>query len=224
MTVRTGAAAHHRGYFHEAVCYDSDEDLLAVVVPFLRGGVEAGEPTVVSLGERTAGLIRDAIGASAPITYAEGGSVYERPASAIKAYRELMAGYVAEGAGQIRIVGEIPGPSLGATWDSWARYEAAINYAYDDYPLWSMCAYDTRTVPAHVLDDVARTHPHVAEPDGSHRPSPPYRSPGEFLLDWRPIPHDPGAGRPTRGRAQGSLRGGGPVRGSRARGGGADRP
>ena len=37
--MRTGAAAGHVGYFHEAVCYDSDEHLLGVVVPFLLDGV-----------------------------------------------------------------------------------------------------------------------------------------------------------------------------------------
>jgi len=46
--MRTGAAAGHTGYYHEAVCYGSDDDLLAVTLPFLLGGVAAGEPTVVS--------------------------------------------------------------------------------------------------------------------------------------------------------------------------------
>jgi len=59
--MRTGAAAGHEGYFHEAVYYSSDEELLAVLVPFLTGGPAAGEPTVVSLGERNAALVRGAL-------------------------------------------------------------------------------------------------------------------------------------------------------------------
>jgi len=65
--MRTGAAAGDRGYCHEAVCYDSDEHLLAVAVPF------------------------------------------------------LLAGRVARGAGQIRIIGELSPQLLGRTWDWWAR-------------------------------------------------------------------------------------------------------
>ncbi|WP_236647615.1 MULTISPECIES: MEDS domain-containing protein [Micromonospora] len=38
--MRTGAAAGHVGYYHEALLFDSDEHLLAVVLPFLLGGVE----------------------------------------------------------------------------------------------------------------------------------------------------------------------------------------
>jgi hypothetical protein len=71
--LRTGAAAGHRGYFHEAVCYDSADHLLAVVVPFLLGGVAAGEPTVVSLGERNAALVRAALPADSGVEFLTGG-------------------------------------------------------------------------------------------------------------------------------------------------------
>jgi hypothetical protein len=40
----------HRGYFHEALLYDSDEEFLAVALPFLQDGVAAGEPVLVALG------------------------------------------------------------------------------------------------------------------------------------------------------------------------------
>lgn len=159
--MRTGAAAGHNGYFHEAVYYASDEELLAVVVPFLRGGVAAGEPTVVALGEQHAALVRAALPATdaGRVVFHPGGDMYARPASAIRAYRAMLADHTAAEAEQIRIIGELPPSELGATWDWWARYESAINHAYDEFPLWSMCAYDTRTTPAHVLADVARTHP-----------------------------------------------------------------
>ena len=189
--MRTGATAGHRGHYHEAVCYSSDEELLGVAVPFLLGGLEAGEPTVVSLGERNAGLLREKLGDLDGIEYRPGGAVYARPAVAIRSYRDLLAGFVAEGAGQIRIIGEIPPAGLGATWDWWARYEAAVNVAYHEFPLWSMCAYDTRSTPAHVLEDVARTHPRSAEPDGSHRPSSDYVGAAGFLSAPRVVEPDP---------------------------------
>lgn len=189
--MRTGAAEGHQGYYHEAVCYTSDDDLLAVALPFLRGGAEAGEPTLVSLGERTGGLLRAALGDVTGVEFLAGGDVYARPAVAIRSYQELMGRHVANGAGQIRIIGEIPAWGLGATWDWWARYEAAINEAYNPYPLWSLCAYDTRTTPVPVLEDVARTHPRHAAPDGTHRHSPAYTGPVEFLGRERVVPPDP---------------------------------
>jgi anti-sigma regulatory factor (Ser/Thr protein kinase) len=189
--MRTGAAAGHHGYFHEAVCYDSDEHLLAVVLPFLVGGVAAGEPTVVALGARNAALVRAALPAQSGVSFLTGGEVYARPAGAIRSYREMLASYVADGAQQIRIIGELPVATLGTTWDWWARYESTINHAYDDFPLWSMCAYDTRITPAPVLQDVARTHPRVATPDGRHLPSAPYTEPTAYLSEDRPVVLDP---------------------------------
>ncbi|PGH45748.1 Anti-sigma regulatory factor (Ser/Thr protein kinase) [Micromonospora sediminicola] len=189
--MRTGAAAGHTGYFHEALLYDSDDELLAVVLPFLRGGVEAGEPTVVGLGGRNADLVRRALPTGADVTFLPGGDVYARPTGAIRAYRELLGSHVAAGAPQIRIVGELPAVLFGATWDAWARYESAINHAYDDFPLWSMCAYDRRVAPPHVLADVARTHPRVATPDGRHEPTGVYTEPATYLSECRPAPLDP---------------------------------
>ncbi|MFC3504024.1 anti-sigma factor RsbA family regulatory protein [Micromonospora krabiensis] len=194
--MRTGAATGHQGYYHEAVCYQSDDELLAVVLPFLRGGVEAGEPTFVALGERTAGLVRAALPAGTEVEYLPGGDVYARPTAAIRSYRKLLAAQVAAGAGQIRIIGELPRVAFGATFDWWARYESAINHAYDDFPLWSMCAYDTRTTPPHLLDEVARTHPRFATADGRHVPSPTYTDPPTYLREQRPARPDPLQARP----------------------------
>ncbi|MEV4349535.1 sensor histidine kinase [Actinoplanes sp. NPDC049596] len=186
---RTGAAAGHLGYYHEAVCYDSDDDLLAVAVPFLLGGAEAGEPTIVALGERSAGVVRSALPGDAPVVFMSGGAMYARPAGAIRAYRKLLAEHVTAGAGQIRIIGELTTEMFGPAWDSWARYESAINHAYDEFPLWSMCAYDTRTMPPAVHEDVLRTHPRTAMPDGRHVPNETYVDPVSFLSDRRrPVP------------------------------------
>ncbi|GAA2642536.1 sensor histidine kinase [Paractinoplanes durhamensis] len=185
--MRTGAAAGHTGYFHEALCFSSDAELIAAAVPFLVDGAAAGEPAVVSLGERDAELIRAALPAGAEVDFVAGGAVYARPATAIRSYRKRLADYVAGGASQIRIVGAVPADF--ATWDWWGRYESAINRAYDDFPLWSMCVYDTRTTAAPVLADVLRTHPRRALPDGRHVSSATYTDPVRFLSEARnPVP------------------------------------
>jgi anti-sigma regulatory factor (Ser/Thr protein kinase) len=179
-----------RGYDHAAIHYTSDAELLAVVVPFLTGGLTAGEPTVVSLEPERAEQVRAALPPSAATHFLATADLYARPAAAIKSYRELMAGFVADGADGIRIVGEVPRVAIDTSWDRWARYEAAVNHAYDEFPLRSMCAYDTRTTPRHVLEDVARTHPFLATADGGHLPNVGYVDPPAFLAAPRPMtPH-----------------------------------
>ncbi|WP_318307238.1 sensor histidine kinase [Amycolatopsis solani] len=184
----TGTAA--RGYDHAAVHYASDDELLAVGVPFLAAGIAAGEPTVVSLEPDHAELMRAALPPDAGTHYLSTGDLYARPAAAIRSYRELMAGFVGGGAAGIRIFGEIPRAVIDTSWDWWARYEAAVNHAYEEFPLRSMCAYDTRTTPRHVLEDVARTHPFVATPGGGHHTNDGYVDPLAFLAGPRPMtPH-----------------------------------
>ncbi|MEQ0559765.1 sensor histidine kinase [Amycolatopsis sp. NEAU-NG30] len=180
-------ATDQRGYDHAAVHYTSDAELLAVVVPFLEKGIAAGEPTVVSLEPRRAELVRAALPRSAGTHYLIIEDVYVRPAAAIRSYRDLMARLVGGGATGIRIFGEIPAAAIGADWSSWARYEAAVNHAYDEFPLRSMCAYDTRTTPRQVLDDVARTHPFLATPDGGHHVNAGYVDPVAFLAAPQPM-------------------------------------
>ncbi|MFD0592561.1 MEDS domain-containing protein [Catellatospora coxensis] len=164
--MRTGAAAEHRGFFHETAFYASDEEFLSVVIPFLTGGVAEGEPTLAVFAERNERLVRDALGGDSGVIFIRGDAQYQRPAGAIKRYREMLAAHVAAGAAQIRVAGDVPHPGVGVPWEWWARYEAAVNHAYDDFPMWGLCPYDTRTTPDEVLDFVRRTHPHIATPLG----------------------------------------------------------
>jgi len=167
--VRSGAAAEHDGYFHEAAFYDSDDDFVALVEPFLRDGVAAGEPTLVACAERNTALLREAVGDLDGIAFVPGEQQYRSPGFTVAAYRAMFGSLVAGGASQIRVIGDVPHPGVGVPWDGWARYEAAINHAYDDFPLWGLCPYDTRTTPDHVLEEVQRTHQWLASESGHHR-------------------------------------------------------
>jgi hypothetical protein len=186
--MRMGAPTDRRGYLHEAVLYDSAEEFLGVVVPFLQEGVAAGEPCLVALRASTTSLVRAAVGDTTGLTFL--GDRYDRPASVIRSNRDLFAAHVADGASLIRVASEVPHPGVGAPWDGWARYEAAINRAYAEFPLWGLCAYDTRITPGSVLDDVARTHPHLTTADG-HQVNPRYQDPAEFLTRRPPSQPDP---------------------------------
>ena len=181
--MRSGAASGTEGYFHEAALYGSDDEFLAVVLPFLTDGVDAGEPTLVTLGEANSQLVRSALTNTRGISFMPGEMQYARPAASIRAYQELMAEHTRKGATQIRIVGDVPHPGVGVEWGWWARYEAAVNDAYDAYPVWGLCPYDARRTPTEVLADVTRTHPHLATVDGGHVINPDFVDPSGFLAD-----------------------------------------
>ncbi|MFD1151972.1 anti-sigma factor RsbA family regulatory protein [Saccharothrix hoggarensis] len=172
--MRSGAAQGHVGYFHEAAFYGSDDDFRSVVVPFLDGGVAAGEPVVVACHAANERLIRDAVADPSAIVFLHGDEHYERPTEAILALRKLFAEYA--GAPQIRVMGDVPHPGVGASWDWWARYEVSITEVFAEVPVWGLCPYDLRTAPPRVVADVLSAHPHVVAPDGAHVPNESYRS------------------------------------------------
>jgi Histidine kinase-like ATPase domain/MEDS: MEthanogen/methylotroph, DcmR Sensory domain len=108
----------------------------------------------------------------------------------IRSNWDLFAAHLTGGASQIRVASEVPHPGVGAPWDGWARYEAVVNRAYAEFPLWGLCAYDTRITPGPVLDDVARTHPHLATAAGRWV-NPRYQDPAAFLTQRPPSRGDP---------------------------------
>ncbi|NUR70356.1 MAG: sensor histidine kinase [Hamadaea sp.] len=188
--MRTGAAAGHTGYFHEAAVYRSDREFLDIAVPFLRDGVAAGEPTLVALGGPHADLVRRATAGDREISYLTS-DLYARPAAAIAEYRRILTRLAEQGAQQVRILGELASSAFGATWDWWARYESAINHAYAEFPLWSICAYGTPATPPAVLADVRRTHPRTAGPNGEHTSNDTYLDPATYLAEPRVVTADP---------------------------------
>ncbi|PRX45211.1 anti-sigma regulatory factor (Ser/Thr protein kinase) [Prauserella shujinwangii] len=190
--MRSGTAAGHEGYYHEAALYGSDDEFLSVVVPFLEDGLAAGEPTLAAFAPHNEALVRGALpGGGRGITFLAGSEQYRNPATSIKRYRDTVARHVAEGAAQVRITGDVPHPGTGTPWDWWARYEAAANHAFADLPLWGLCPYDTRTAPAAVLADVERTHPHLATPGGARHANSAYEDPVTFLAGHEPAFADP---------------------------------
>jgi anti-sigma regulatory factor (Ser/Thr protein kinase) len=187
--VAGGTATRRRSHVHEAVFYDSDTELLRIVVPFLEEGLEAAEPTVVVVDDRAAELLRDAVH-SPDLVFLGRRERRRDPASAIALSRELVVGHLAGGARRVRVLGEVPHTGHGAPWEWWARYEAAVNHAYAEFPLWSVCPYDLRITPAAVVEDVTRTHPWITADDGSRAANPRYQDPRQFLLH-QPAEADP---------------------------------
>jgi len=134
------------GLVHEAALYGSEREFLAVVVPFLAGGAEAGEPTFSAFSEPVATLVRDALPDPTRVTFLPHDQLYATPATTIRAYREAVTDLLADGARQIRITGEVPHSGLGTPWRGWARYEAAVNHTFAGFPC-GVCAPTTPEPP-----------------------------------------------------------------------------
>jgi anti-sigma regulatory factor (Ser/Thr protein kinase) len=173
-------------HVHQALLYNSDEEFLATVVPFLEEGLGAAQPTIVVMNDRAAALLRAAVG-HPELVFLDPRDRRHDPASAIRHKREIMTKHVANGAQRIRLVGETPHPGLGAPWEWWARYEAAINHVYASFPLWNICPYDLRIASSSVIEDVTRTHPWLSDSNGSQVTNPRYEDPSRFLAG-RPAP------------------------------------
>jgi anti-sigma regulatory factor (Ser/Thr protein kinase) len=188
--VRTGAAAGHVGFFHEALLYETDEELLALLIPHLDAGVGAGEPTIACLFDEQAHLVRGALADPSAVTFLAPLTVDDRPPSALRQFRSVMDEHLAHGAEQARIINTVPHPGLGVPWDDWRRYEAAVNLLFSAMPVWGLCLYDRRIASEVVLRDVVRTHPRLLTPQEGHVVNERYEDPLGFLRASPPsAPH-----------------------------------
>ena len=165
----TEAAMSRAGRSHEAGFYRSDSEFRALIVPFAEAGIAAGEPVIFGYDDRKSALLQSWLSSLATVTFVSGQSLYATPARAIASYRRMFERHLAAGAGQVRIAGDVPHPGNGRRYAGWDRYESAINAVWDDFPVHSLCLYDTVTAPGYVLDVAERTHPRLVSPDGERR-------------------------------------------------------
>jgi anti-sigma regulatory factor (Ser/Thr protein kinase) len=155
---------------HDAFVYDSDASFLQGLVPFLRDGVEAGQPVMAVTTPDNADLLTDALGHVAHhVRFLDAAEWYRRPAGAVAGYRHVLDGYRELGAERVRVVGEVNFGQTEAERRAWLRYEAALNRVFANASAWIVCPYDARVLPAAVVDAAFATHPHVFAPSGRRR-------------------------------------------------------
>ena len=90
--VRTGAAAAHDGYFHEALLYESDDHFVDVVLHFLEEGLAAGEPAIVSVTEGRSDLLRSALTDPDAVTFLPIEDPRPNPVATIQAMKRVFDG------------------------------------------------------------------------------------------------------------------------------------
>ncbi|MEA3020109.1 MAG: hypothetical protein QOI47_1633 [Actinomycetota bacterium] len=164
------------GFSHEALFYRGDDELLARTLPFVREGVEAGEPVLVVLPQAKNDALRHALGPAAEsVTFADMAEVGANPARIIPAWRWFVDAHAASGK-RMRGIGEPINPDRhGAELVECHRHEALLNVEFaDDPPLRLLCPYDVDALDPDVVAEAHRTHPYVLEdtllPSDDYRP------------------------------------------------------
>jgi anti-sigma regulatory factor (Ser/Thr protein kinase) len=196
---RTGEPARGSagGYIHDALLYDSVDELTGAAVPFLQEGLAAGDAAVIAAGARTVGVLAEALDEDPRVHVLERSDVYSaRTPTAITAFRRLAERCLAEGISRVRVVGEVDFGPTQRDWLEWQRYEAVINVALADWPLWGLCVFDTQRLPEQVLTSTLRTHPNLATPK-SRGSNPLFGEPVRYLRSL-PVPPEPLENTPPR--------------------------
>ncbi len=162
------------GYVHDAMVYGSDDELLAVAVPFLRGGLDAGEVVLARVDMPVTRLLSRALGEDPRLVMGAAGDWYERPARAVAGFHRFFR--VAAGGVRFRVLAEIRVADDPVAVAEWGRYEAVINEVFASYPVWGLCAFDTRLASPQLLSIVEGTHPALVSPGGG----------GSTIATWNP--------------------------------------
>lgn len=166
---------------HRALVYRSDEEFLAVAMPFLSRGVQRSDRVLVVTSKARIEQLREAVGDSATnVTFEDAAQWYRSPTEAISRYRAYIREQLAGGALWLRIIGE-PGVPAAQAETTWARYEALFNIVFAAAPVTVCCSYDARVLPPAVIDHVHRTHPELATTEAGTA-NPRYESPEQTVL------------------------------------------
>jgi len=153
------------GFRHEALMYAGMADFLAGTVPFIRGGLEAGEPILVVENAAKIALLRAELGPDADsVLFADMTGIGANPARIIPAWRDFVNQH--GGAGRrVRGIGEpIWKERRPVELIECQRHESLLNTAFaGGGPWWLLCPYDTAALDPELIDEARRSHPYVTD-------------------------------------------------------------
>jgi anti-sigma regulatory factor (Ser/Thr protein kinase) len=148
---------------HQALIYDSEDEYLSAMLPFVLDGLESADRVLVVTKQEHAEALKAALGADAgALDFRDAEAWYIAAPRTARAYRQYLAEH-ANGR-QVRVVGEPvwKGRSPAAVRE-WVRYEAMVNVAFAEAPAWIVCPYDAREVSPEIVEHALHTHPELVD-------------------------------------------------------------
>jgi anti-sigma regulatory factor (Ser/Thr protein kinase) len=174
-------------FSHEAALYRGPEDLARVAVPFLREGIDRGEPVLVALVREHSRVLEQALGADAArVEFVDMADLGANPACIIPAWRRFLA----DTSGPVRGVGEpIWAGRREVELGEAELHESLLNVAFDDGRGWRlMCPYDVTSLPDTVVSEALRNHPVAHAADGERPSYAGHRHARELFAEPLPVP------------------------------------
>ncbi|RSN25887.1 anti-sigma regulatory factor [Amycolatopsis sp. WAC 04169] len=183
-------------FVHPALFYRGQDDYLAGTVPFIRQGLDRGEPVAVSVPGPNLELLRTALGQDAERVLLldmteEGRNPGRIIPGVLRAFADSHPGR------HVRIIGEpIWAERSELEYPACAQHEALINLAFTGRDVTILCPYDVTRLDARALTDAEATHPLLIDSTGE-RASAGY-DPGRIIDGYNaPLP-EPAPTEPSR--------------------------
>lgn len=164
-TTEVEAGLSPDAFRHEALLYVDECDFVAGVVPFIREGVELGEPIMVALRLDKIALLRDTLGPQASkVQFVDMGVLGRNPARIIPAWLEFVSKH-SLGGQRVRGIGEpVCAKTTGMILRECVIHEELLNVAFAETTGFRLlCPYDTSGLEPSTVEQARRTHPYVAQ-------------------------------------------------------------
>ena len=185
------AAPSTAGHGHGAAVIGSDDEALAVALPFLEAGLQAGDLVALSCPQEMLELICAALGEeSADVVNDPGMSLLgARAPDALGLSRRYLERALANGSGRLRVLTGIDFGTHPADWREGQRFESVFNRIMGGEPVSALCLYDRRRLSQPVIDSAANTHPQLVTAR-SWSASPAFQDPVTYVPSL-PLPREP---------------------------------
>jgi anti-sigma regulatory factor (Ser/Thr protein kinase) len=172
---------------HDIFVYESDGELADAATAFLRDEPDQDVAAVAVFDARKTALLRGALASGAhDVTFVDRDAHYTRPEAALATYDATLRRLLRGRSTSVRLFGELPRCPTEEDRQRWISYEAILNRAFCDQPVWIVCAYDARELPDSMVQAGLRTHPRVHD-DGTG-PNPQYHEPESVVRAMTPPP------------------------------------
>ena len=177
---------------HAAAVVASESELLRVALPFLDTGLREGDLVALTCPPDTVALLTRELGERAAAVESDPrmSLLGARAPDALTMCRRFLERAMASGSGRLRVLAEVDFGRDPADWREGQRFESVYNRLLGDAPASAVCLYDTRRLPASVVESAAATHPLLVDGSGPGVANADFQDPGTYIPSL-PLPREP---------------------------------